>query len=81
MKRKKLVWTLIRIVSLSFVGLINTVWIETEQRGHWNHYFGFAFLLIVAIDIISLAKSFLTSSTGFDEEFQNNPLEHWKNDT
>lgn len=49
-------WTIIRTVLFLIIGLMNTVFIRTEDVGSIKNYLGYLFLLVALIDAIFLIK-------------------------
>jgi len=46
----RLGWSIIRIATFIFVGLMNTVLIRPEDVGSWKNYLGYFFLLMAIVD-------------------------------
>ncbi|MGA7839170.1 MAG: hypothetical protein WB996_14455 [Ignavibacteriaceae bacterium] len=46
----RLGWSIIRIATFIFVGLMNTVLIRPEDVGTWKNYAGYFFLLMAVVD-------------------------------
>jgi len=57
MKLQKTRWTIIRTLLFLVVGLMNTVFIKTEDIGSWKNYVGYALLVFALIEIVYLLKS------------------------
>jgi len=57
MKLQKTRWTIIRTLLFLVVGLMNTVFIKTEDMGSWKNYVGYALLVFALIEIVYLLKS------------------------
>jgi len=57
MNSQKTRWTIIRTLLFLVVGLMNTVFIKTEDIGSWKNYVGYALLVFALIDIFLLVKS------------------------
>ena len=52
-------WAIIRTLLFLIVGLMNTVFIRTEDIGSWKNYVGYLFLLLAVIDTALLIKNAL----------------------
>ncbi|HKI77100.1 MAG TPA: hypothetical protein VKA26_01010 [Ignavibacteriaceae bacterium] len=46
----RLGWSIIRIATFIFVGLMSTVLIRPEDVGSWKNYAGYFFLLMAVVD-------------------------------
>jgi len=57
MKSQKTRWAIIRTLLFLVVGLMNTVFIKTEDVGSWKNYIGYALLVFALIEIIVLVRS------------------------
>lgn len=55
----KLIWTIIRIAALILVGLMNTVFIRTEDISSWKNYVGYLFLITALVDSFFLVKNII----------------------
>jgi len=53
-KFRKLMPTVLIILTTLLVGLMNTVFVRPEDVGSWRFYVGYLFLLIAVINIIVL---------------------------
>ncbi|MCE7993302.1 MAG: hypothetical protein HEP71_15050 [Roseivirga sp.] len=58
MKKPKMIWTIIRMLTFIIVGLLNTVLIRPEDIGSWKYYVGYAFLVFVLIDLYLTFRSY-----------------------
>ena len=59
---KKTPLIIIIIATTLFVGLMNTVFIRTEDVGSWKNYIGYAFLAIAFVNSIFFIRSKLTKT-------------------
>ena len=53
---KKTIPAVLIIATTLIVGLMNTVFIRTEDIGSWKNYAGYLFLIIAVIDTFILVK-------------------------
>ena len=64
---KNKTWTIIRTATFFLIGLMNTVFIRTENTGSWENYAGYFFLLLAVIDSFFLVKYFINKYTSKDK--------------
>ncbi len=56
MTKTKLYWPIIRTIIFIILGLMNTVFIRSEDIGTLKNYIGYAFLVLAVIGIIQFAN-------------------------
>ena len=59
MKSSKTHWAFARTLLLLIVGLLNTVFIRSEDIGTWKNYVGYAVLLLAIVDVFFLVQHYL----------------------
>ena len=56
---KKTIPAVLIIATTLIVGLMNTVFIRTEDTGSWKNYVGYLFLLLAAVNLFFFIKNIL----------------------
>ena len=54
-------WQIFRTLIFIFVGLINTIFIRTEDIGSWKNYIGYILLLLALYDVTVITTNYIKS--------------------
>ncbi|WP_462319442.1 hypothetical protein [Marinilabilia sp.] len=65
MRLSKIKWPIFLLAII--VGLMNTVFIKSEDIGTWKNFVGYGFLLIAIVDALFLIRQYLTKKAPNNE--------------